>query len=87
MNKGFSRVKNYNTYRLLKKSQVYGITSIDAQTTCNYTKIQAASRKLRKLYNWGLLKRKLLSTKTGGIKYKYMITKEGERYIKWYEKE
>jgi len=84
--KGFSAVKDKNTYMILKKAEWSWITSIDAQMVGDYRHLSHASRKLKRLYNWGLLSRRRMTTRAGGRKYLYEITLEGKKYIEWYEK-
>mgnify|MGYP001152650109 CR=1 FL=1 len=84
--RGYSNVRDKNTYLILKRAKESSITSGDAKFMCGYINIQHASRKLRRLYTWGKLSRRRLPTRVGGVKYLYNITKEGEKYLEWYEK-
>ena len=55
----------------------------DVQTLLYHCRMSHASDVLRNLWKKGYLKRRRIKRKRGGKKYKYTISKEGEKVAKW----
>jgi len=59
----------------------------DVQTLLYHCGMSYASGVLCSLWKKGYLKRKRVKRKKGGKKYKYTISKEGEKVAKWLQKQ
>ena len=55
----------------------------DVQTLLYHCRMSYASSVLSTLWKKGYLKRRRVKRKKGGKKYKYTISKEGEKIAKW----
>ena len=67
--------------KLLLECEKQPITSEDAQITMGNASMPHASGKLVEGWKKGLFKRKRISKKKGGMKYRYFLTQKGEAAV------